>query len=70
MMMSMAGKKGSMLFLAKAGAIWLSCRRRRHRQWCAASGHCGLKPPARGLIRARDVKSRFGGGGGLEWSYL
>jgi hypothetical protein len=32
-------------------------------------GNSGLNPPVRGFIRARDVKSRFGGGG-LEWSYL
>jgi len=68
MMMSMAGKKGSKHFggsrcdmailPAPPASSMLRC------VWPLR-----IDPPARGLIGAREVKSRFGGGG-LEWSYL
>jgi hypothetical protein len=67
MMMSMAGKKGSMVFSrSRRDMAILPTPPASSMVRCVRV--CGLKPLASGLITAHDVKAF--GGSGLEWFYL
>jgi hypothetical protein len=67
MMMSMAGKKGSIAFGRNRRDIALQAPLASSMLRCVRP--LRIETAGAGIIRAREVKWRFGGGG-LVWSYL